>query len=516
VSRARTALPEVDVRRAIEGLTGGAVEACGGDVERLCEARKNALLTAVWCAFAEHRPLVLTPDAVWLCLAQGFAAHVHLHAELLRGRFVGHAGKRALVVERHDFVRGAPDNPWPEVFAAFSRQIAGHVGRQRDLVVCDFSTTGAIERAASELVLMDAMQHYFEYELHTLCGIPEVTLTGTVDDWTRLRHKALALAEYGLEWWTRLLAPLLDEFIAAASGRPDLAFWRHLFKEQSGSGGTKIRGWIHLLFPYVTDGGPEANLLENSVLRGAGGTSPIRDKGGPAAWVVENEMSPECIPLGLARAPLSWIYFEETLAMELIGGFVGVAQDPRGLAVRPAIGWAVRPAGPPVVRHASRRPGAPLQGMSAETTSDEPSDGTVLTCEGVRCSRASTPVGRLILDDTGLYFIPAPSPEAAVRGEGWLGLAYHDDEDDAALTPAAREFLQLGWMSPEYQAQAVEGSIHLTRMEITGAVVRHQVSLDGAAILTIRRPRWQDLEFVLDETAGSRLRGWLEEMGASG
>ncbi|WP_441290726.1 DUF4419 domain-containing protein [Sorangium sp. KYC3313] len=31
---------------------------------------------------------VLSPDAVWLCLAQGFAHHVALNAEALRGRFV--------------------------------------------------------------------------------------------------------------------------------------------------------------------------------------------------------------------------------------------------------------------------------------------------------------------------------------------------------------------------------------------------------------------------------------------
>ncbi|MGW0247382.1 DUF4419 domain-containing protein [Nocardia goodfellowii] len=44
----------------------------------------DPLLSAVGRAFAEHRPLVLSPDAVWLTIAQGLARHIRLHAERLR------------------------------------------------------------------------------------------------------------------------------------------------------------------------------------------------------------------------------------------------------------------------------------------------------------------------------------------------------------------------------------------------------------------------------------------------
>ena len=84
------------------------------------------------------------------------------------------------MVERPDFLLGQP-NPWPEAFAAFSDQIAGHVGKLRDLVVADFSTTGPLERAATEVLLMDTFQGYFEYEMMCGCGIPQITLRGTPD-----------------------------------------------------------------------------------------------------------------------------------------------------------------------------------------------------------------------------------------------------------------------------------------------------------------------------------------------
>src|SRR5215470_9457209 len=58
----------------------------------------HALLGAVGIAFAQHRPLVLSPDAVWLTIAQGVAQHVRLHAETLRHRLVRHDGKKRLTV----------------------------------------------------------------------------------------------------------------------------------------------------------------------------------------------------------------------------------------------------------------------------------------------------------------------------------------------------------------------------------------------------------------------------------
>jgi hypothetical protein len=183
----------------------------------------NALAQAAHDAFYMHYPLVLSPDAVWFCLAQGFAQHVSLNAEALRHRFVRHEGKKKLVVARTDFELGRP-NPWPEVFGAFSTQIAEHVGKMRDLVVANFSTTGPVERAGSEIVLMDAFQAYFEYAMLAGCGIPSVTLLGTPDDWRSVRRRAAMLSEFGLEWWTSALLPVLDEIVRTAEGHLEQGF----------------------------------------------------------------------------------------------------------------------------------------------------------------------------------------------------------------------------------------------------------------------------------------------------
>jgi hypothetical protein len=308
------------------------VEAMGASASPFLPAEEHGLLRAVHMAYAVHYPLALSPDAIWLAIAQGFAMHVNANAERLRGKFMRRAGQETIIIKRDDFVKGSPENPWPEVWSAFSDAVAAHIGRQRDLVVADFSTTGACERAASEIVLMDSMQCYFKYVVQTSCGIPEITLEGTADDWRSIRRRAQALEEYDLGWWTDALGPVLDQLVATAEGRVDVPFWETLFKHVDGSGGPWVCGWINVLFPYLRRG-EGGELVRND--RMADWKKGISDRsgGGP---------SPADIPSGISSVPFVWDYLGQKLPMRFLGGFVGVAQDAGALAVRPAIGWAVR------------------------------------------------------------------------------------------------------------------------------------------------------------------------------
>jgi hypothetical protein len=298
----------------------------------------HAFVETVGVAFAQHYPLVLSPDDVWLCLAQGFAAHVDLNAEALRERFVRHGGQLTLVVRRDDFVKGSPHNDWPSVFGEFSDQIASHAGKKRELVVADFSTTGPVERAASEIVLMKAMEHYFRYDVMTLCGIPEITLLGTPDDWRSIRTRVDALSEFELAWWTKPLQAVLHQFVTAAEGRADATFWRSFYKLNDASGGPYVTGWINTLFPYVNvDRVGEDRRIEKVVERNDAVATWSQGMQAPFGGGPKTQE----FFAGLSRAPFTWTCFDQKLEMSFLAGFVGVSQDAESGAVRPAIGWAV-------------------------------------------------------------------------------------------------------------------------------------------------------------------------------
>jgi hypothetical protein len=321
------------------------VEACSRYHGRMvADVFFHPVVAAIDLAFRDHRPLVLSPDVIWLLVAQGFAHHVNANAEVMRPRFVEHPGKLTIEVRRDDFVKGSPENPWPEVFAEFSRHVRGHVGATtHDLLLPNFSTTGAAERAAAEVVLLDAMQSFFTYEVHTLCGIPQIVLEGTTEDWAALAERSRGIGQYGLGWWTEPLAPILEEFVEASRGRANVRFWQSIYKLAGGSGGPYASGWITAFFPYLKDHDTGLASHRNRWLeRGGEQLQEVLDPPAGDANRFRHGPTTEAFPGGLARAPFLWKYLGRDFQMEFLGGFVGVRQEADTLRLRPEIGWAVR------------------------------------------------------------------------------------------------------------------------------------------------------------------------------
>eukprot|EP00954_Amorphochlora_amoebiformis_P017685 1320698-Amorphochlora_amoeboformis.AAC.1 len=92
---------------------------------------RGFLFTAL-SAFDQHINLALRPDDIWALISYGFARHVDEHAEELRKNFVGHEGKKGLLVKVNHFVMGeTPAELWErDVFADFSKQIRKHIGEK--------------------------------------------------------------------------------------------------------------------------------------------------------------------------------------------------------------------------------------------------------------------------------------------------------------------------------------------------------------------------------------------------
>jgi hypothetical protein len=288
---------------------------------------RHQLLEAVQWAHARHYPLVLSPDAVWLTIAQGLANHVNANAEKLRRRFVAHDGKKKIVVRRDEFLMGSPENAWVGAFGEFSARIRESIGdANHAMVVADFSTTGPVERAASEVVLMDTMQSYFSYGMVTSCGIPSITLEGTAADWRRLRAKVDAWDGLDLEWWTGPLKSVLDRFVRTAEGCWDRSWWNDVYNAGGGSGPSRIGGWFTWLFPYV---GKKADRRNEHVGILSDGWSGGVEEGN--------------FPSSLSRVPFEWDYHGAIHQYEFLAGLTGVEQGD-DLALRPVVGWAVRKA----------------------------------------------------------------------------------------------------------------------------------------------------------------------------
>jgi hypothetical protein len=299
----------------------------------------HPLLSAVARAFADHRPLMLSPDAVWLTIAQGVAQHIRLHAEELRPRLVSHAGRMRLtaVIDR---AMPTDADLWRDVVATFHKLLAAEIN-EADLFECDFTTSTDVEQVAGRVVLLDAYSPYFSMWLVAVCGIPSITLTGTVDDWQKIRDRIDSLAAFGLEKWCRSLAPIADEFVRAAAGAADTDFWRRIYNPTDAYGGAVITGWIARLYPYLSANGAfdrPNELLDLPIGEPRDLTTNGRSYRGPG---IHSDAVPATLSKVIVNVNDQVAGDNRTVALH--AGLVGVAQDNDG-ALRPVVGWHLSPA----------------------------------------------------------------------------------------------------------------------------------------------------------------------------
>ncbi|MFA6706031.1 MAG: DUF4419 domain-containing protein [Bacteroidales bacterium] len=283
----------------------------------------NSFFNGMYRAYAEHRPFVLSPDMIWLLISQGFARHVNAKPEKLRNYFVDFSGQLTIVVKSEDDLLN-DSAEWENIFSQLTSQIAKYTGEELiNTLSSNFSTTTPIEKIASEITVMEAMDPYFEFvATYVVCGIPEITLEGTTKDWEKILEKTKKLSDYNLRWWTKELEPILKEFINASKGKINKRFWRNMFKyhSQKEYGAPNIiDGWIIKFFPYGKDG------KRNNLKKLIGGDS----------------LPEEIVKVDLKYIKTDSIKPDETM-LELWAGFIGLEQNPETFALRPKISWMVK------------------------------------------------------------------------------------------------------------------------------------------------------------------------------
>lgn len=311
----------------------------------------HPLIACVHTAFSQHRPLILSPDIIWLTIVQGFAQHINNNAEKLRDKFVSHKGKKQIIIIVQDIYAASPESAWDIAVEKLSAGLGQELGPMHGKLISNFSTTGANERIACEVALLDAFQAYFEYVLMCVCGIPEIKLLGEQSDWQNLRQKIDLLNEYELDWWLPHVKNIADQFVRASAGDIDIKHWQNIYKKMEAYGGDDMNGWILKLIPYLKCGktgridvknwqleNDEWPDLEAEASGDAPGMSPMNIMRG-----MPNSIRSNSLPSGISMAPfiLRDMERDNTASMQFLGGFIGIEQD-SNLALKPRIGWAVR------------------------------------------------------------------------------------------------------------------------------------------------------------------------------
>lgn len=292
---------------------------------------KDVFFQTIVRAYAEHRPLVLSPDMVWLLISQGFARYVNAHSDELRNQIVSHTEKMDLVVETTKNLL-YEDADWKKLIAGFAAQINEYTkGDVAKTITADFTTTGVTERIVSQVTLMETVKTYFDYVVHYMgCGIPSITLMGTPQDWQKVLEKTEQLEKYGMGDWFKSLKPILTEFIKASEGKPNQAFWQNMVKKENPDKlvGNKVcdfrkptvlDGWMLKLFP--DENGQTLDQVPH-----------IHEMPSERVYV---DFRYQVIDIANGNVIVD-------TPMELIAGYIGTEVDTLTHALTPKMGWMVR------------------------------------------------------------------------------------------------------------------------------------------------------------------------------
>lgn len=282
-------------------------------------------------AFSDHRPITLSPDLIWMLISQAFSHDVNADPEKFRDKLVDFDGKIDLIIQV-DKPLYDPDFNWTAAIDGFAKKIDANTKNDiAKLITADFSTTGPVERLASEIVLMETTKSFFEFiMMYSGCGFPSITLTGTVEDWQSIVDKTARLRELGAGKWASDLKPILEQFVQAAQGNPDQAFWQDIVMKNTVEnlrGGacsedepTELDGWFLKFLPYDKDGNPTPSKIPHNYDK-----FPKQISSVPVKYIETDPATGQVIA---------------TIPLDLSGGIVGFMADEND-CVSFHLGWAV-------------------------------------------------------------------------------------------------------------------------------------------------------------------------------
>lgn len=209
----------------------------------------NSFIGAVHTAYNYHIPLRIEPDSIWILFLSQVSRLVNLKPEKYRDKFVSFNGKELIEVRNDSLCVGS--DSWKDIFPVFEEKLKSRVKLD---IFKSFSTTTENKYIVSRIVAMDSVKKYFDYKVTTKCGISEVRIGGTNEDWELLKNSIKNICnKLDLDWFTNF-ETFINECIDTLNNKGNVEFWKTIYHYNGSrsSGKTdKISGKILLLFPMT-------------------------------------------------------------------------------------------------------------------------------------------------------------------------------------------------------------------------------------------------------------------------
>lgn len=273
----------------------------------------NKFYTMLHHAFCNHYSIVITPDLMWNIITKSLAIKMTNDAEKLKESDPNFKKIEVIIEADHFKINNIGNEEFKWLADEFAKGARDQFDAELyDLVITPFSTTSVVDQYCHNIALMDMTKGYVNYTCVTMCGIPEIKLEGTKEDWQNLYDRAKRCCEKAdfLEWWVTLefiLKPFVNAF-DQTNQKEELEFWQAIyrFKNYDGSGPKGYdSGWFQGLFPFDSKLKIISNMLNVNSLR------PFQKK-------IEHGSTGSIN--SLVSVPFKWNYYGISIDMKYIAG----------------------------------------------------------------------------------------------------------------------------------------------------------------------------------------------------
>ncbi len=337
----------------------------GNNENNIVATKMHSFVTALHFAFAEHRPMVISPDMIWLLILQGLSGHIHANPDQFKDKILNQNYKKEILVI-NDKLRIGSNKFWPEVALSLSDSVTNRVYESySNLFLKQFSTSNLQSQIAFKVAMLNSLNLYFDYNVESACGIPYINLKGSPEDWKWINENIEKLNQFNLGFWTFKLKRITEKIYQTSIGNSDTTFWRNIYKFRSESGGDKITGWFLDFFPYNGNTLSKQmlydrdsvvkkyvyknniDIFKNDSLYKLLGKDSLQmnklfNKKSDKNKDLFQLLSSMSFSTGISHFDFKWKYFGELLKMKYYGGFVGIKQDPKTFELEPLISWFVK------------------------------------------------------------------------------------------------------------------------------------------------------------------------------
>ena len=271
-------------------------------------------------------------------ILQGFAKHMEVNdnSERNRHKFVNFEGKKNISFETGMNLFTASDEQWINFVQKLLKEttkILEQSGKDLiDLFKKKFSTSTKEAEVANNITILSSFKKYFEYSMKGTCGISQIIIEGTIEDWELLLEKVQAIGNLDEEivFWTNELNKIITKIIDTLKTKnPDKNFYKNIVQNTDRSRDCEpdlINGWIIKFIPYYKNGENWEKCDFNS----------------PNF----NGLVIDDIPSQIVSLPFNLINNNKYGATkdykaEFYSGFFGISQNRENMSIRPVIGYAI-------------------------------------------------------------------------------------------------------------------------------------------------------------------------------